>query len=32
MFAKYDTRFGLARTQLPGAAVEIAASLRHQLI
>jgi hypothetical protein len=29
MFAKYDALFGLARTQLPGAAVEIAASLRH---
>jgi hypothetical protein len=30
MFAKHDTRFGLARTPLPGAAAEIAASLRHQ--
>jgi len=29
MFAKYDARFGLARTQLPGVAIEIATSLRH---
>ena len=32
MFAKYETLFGQARTQRPGAAVEIAVSLRHQLM
>jgi hypothetical protein len=29
MFAKCDAHFGLARTQFPGAVVEIAASLHH---